>query len=103
MCAPVDKAPVTDLGQAVRRINLVSSDLELLTKNLRDGRGGLNTAGSLQKLITQSELHDNLNTMAISATQAIAQLRTVLNALRVFAEKVSNDPSSLARGALRPN
>jgi phospholipid/cholesterol/gamma-HCH transport system substrate-binding protein len=101
--APVDKMPVTDLGQAVRRINLVSSDLELLTKKLRDGRGGLNTAGSLQKLITQSELHDNLNAMAVSAAQAIAQLRTVLNALRVFAEKVSNDPSSLARGALRSN
>ena len=103
LSAPVDKVPVTDLGQAVRRINLVSSDLELLTKKLRDGRGGLNTAGSLQKLITQSELHDNLNAMAVSAAQAIAQLRTVLNALRVFAEKVSNDPSSLARGALRSN
>jgi phospholipid/cholesterol/gamma-HCH transport system substrate-binding protein len=101
--APVDKAPVTDLGQAVRRINLISSDLELLTKKLRDGRGGLNTAGSLQKLLTQSELHDNLNTMAVAATQAIGQLRVVLNALRIFAEKVSNDPSSLARGALRSN
>jgi phospholipid/cholesterol/gamma-HCH transport system substrate-binding protein len=101
--APVNKAPVTDLGQAIRRINLVSSDLELLTRQLRDGRGGLNTGGSIQKLITQSELHDNLNTMAVSATQAIAQLRVVLNSLRVFAEKVSNDPSSLARGALRPN
>jgi phospholipid/cholesterol/gamma-HCH transport system substrate-binding protein len=103
LSAPVDKAPVTDLGQAIRRINLISSDLELLTKKLRDGRGGLNTAGSVQKLITSAELHDNLNTMAVSATQAIAQLKTVLNSLRVFAEKVSNDPSSLARGALRPN
>jgi phospholipid/cholesterol/gamma-HCH transport system substrate-binding protein len=101
--APVDKAPVTDLGQAIRRINLISSDLELLTKKLRDGRGGLNTGGSVQKLITSSELHDNLNTMALSATQAIAQLRIVLNALRVFAEKIANEPSSLARGALRPN
>jgi phospholipid/cholesterol/gamma-HCH transport system substrate-binding protein len=101
--APVDKMPVTDLGQAIRRINLISSDLELLTKKLRDGQGGLNTGGSVQKLIISSDLHDNLNTMALSATQAIAQLRTVLNALRVFAEKISNDPSSLARGALRPN
>jgi phospholipid/cholesterol/gamma-HCH transport system substrate-binding protein len=102
MGAPVTSAPKTDLGQAVRRINRIASDLELLTKNLRDDRGGLNEAGSLQKLITRSELHDNLNALALSANQAVAQFRTVLSALRLFAEKVSNDPSSLARGALQP-
>ena len=99
---PVNHRPVTDIGQAIRRINLIAADLELLTSKLRDGRGGLNTDGSLQKLITQAELHDNLNTMAISATQALAQLRTVLNALRTFADKVARDPSSLAQGASVP-
>jgi phospholipid/cholesterol/gamma-HCH transport system substrate-binding protein len=98
--APVNHTPTTDIGQAVRRINVVAADLELLSSKLRDGRGGLNTDGSLQKLLTQPELHDNLNTMAISANQALAQLKTVLANLRGFAEKVSRDPGAIGRGAL---
>ena len=48
--------------------------------------------GSIQKLLTKSELHDNFNNLTISATQAVAQFRTILAALRQFAEKVSADP-----------
>jgi phospholipid/cholesterol/gamma-HCH transport system substrate-binding protein len=99
--AKVSHEPTTDIGQAVRRVNLVVAELELLTSKLRNPQGQLNTEGSLQKLITQSELHDNLNRMAVSATQALVQLKTVLASLRTFAEKVASDPSSLARGALR--
>ena len=101
LSAPVDRRPPTDVGQALRRINLVATDLELLSSKLRDGRGGLNAEGSLQKLITQAELHDNMNTMAVSANQALLQLRAVLNSIRGFVEKVSRDPSSLTRGALQ--
>jgi phospholipid/cholesterol/gamma-HCH transport system substrate-binding protein len=96
---PVDQKPVTDIGQAVRRINLLAADLELLTSKLRNGRGGLNTEGSLQKLLTQAELHDNLNAMAVSANQAIQQLKVVLTSLRGFADKVARDPGSIGRGA----
>jgi phospholipid/cholesterol/gamma-HCH transport system substrate-binding protein len=99
--APVNHQPATDIGQAVRRINVLAADLELLTSKLRDGRGGLNTDGTLQKLLTQPELHDNLNNMALSATQALAQLKTVLAFLREFADKVARDPSALGRGALQ--
>ena len=60
--APVNHTPSTDIGQAVRRINVLAADLELLTSKLRDGRGGLNTDGTMQKLLTQAELHDNFNT-----------------------------------------
>jgi phospholipid/cholesterol/gamma-HCH transport system substrate-binding protein len=99
--SPVDHRPTTDVGQAVRRINLLAADLELLTSKLRDGRGGLNTEGSLQKLITQAELHDNVNTMAVTATQTLVQLKAVLGSIRTFVEKVSRDPSMLTRGALQ--
>ncbi len=99
--APVNHIPATDIGQAVRRINAVAADLELLSSKLRDGRGGLNTEGSIQKLITQAELHDNLNRMAISANQALAQLKSVLTSLRGFADKVSQDPSVIGRGAFQ--
>jgi phospholipid/cholesterol/gamma-HCH transport system substrate-binding protein len=95
----VNHTPTTDIGQAIRRLNLALADLELLTSKLRNPQGGLNTDGSLQKLLVQSDLHDNLNRMAVSANQAFVQLRTVLATLRQFAEKVANDPSIMTRGA----
>ncbi len=97
---PVNLSPTTDIGQAVRRINVLAADLELLSSKLRDGKGGLNTEGSLQRLITQAELHDNLNSMAISANQALNQLKAVLTSLRGFADKVSREPGLITRGAL---
>jgi phospholipid/cholesterol/gamma-HCH transport system substrate-binding protein len=99
--APVNHAPTTDIGQAVRRINVLAADLELLTSKLRDGRGGLNADGTIQKLLTQAELHDNLNSVALSASQTLVQLRAVLADLRIFADKVARDPGAIGRGALQ--
>lgn len=100
--ATVDRTPTTDVGQTVRRMNRIASDLELLTNTLRNGRGGLNTTGSIQRLLTQSDLYDNINAVAISANQALAQLRGALGSFRDFADKVSRDPGAISRGALRP-
>lgn len=97
--SPVKHTPTTDIGQGFRRLNLVLADLELLTSRLRAPGGGLNTEGSLQKLLVQTDLHDNLNRMALSANQAFLQLRAVLATLRTFADKVASDPSSMTRGA----
>ena len=97
----VNHTPTTDIGQAVRRLNLALADLELLTSKLRNPQGRLNTDGSLQKLLIQSDLHDNLNRMAVSANQAFVQLRTVLATLRTFAEKVASDPASMTAGRSR--
>lgn len=97
--SPVKHTPTTDIGQGFRRLNLVLADLELLTSRLRAPGGGLNTDGTLQKLLVQTDLHDNLNRMALSANQAFLQLRAVLATLRTFADKVASDPSSMTRGA----
>jgi len=97
----VKHPPTTDIGQAIRRFNLIASDLELLTSKLRGVDGRLNTDGTLQKLIVKSELHDNLNQMAISANRALIQLKAVLSSLREFADKLASDPTALTRGALR--
>jgi phospholipid/cholesterol/gamma-HCH transport system substrate-binding protein len=96
-----DHTPTTDIGQTVRRLNRIAADLQLLTSKLRDPRAPnqLNTEGSLQKLLIQSDLHDNLNRMAMTANQAFLQLRTVLATLRTFADKVASDPASMTRGA----
>ncbi len=93
--------PVTDLGQAVRRLNLIAADVALLTSKLRDGKGGLNTEGSLQRLLTQADLHDNLNKAAVQANQALQQIKSVLNEIRTFAEKVARDPAAISRGVLQ--
>ncbi len=93
------QSPRTDIGQAVRRLNMVLADVSLLTNKLRTPNGTLNSEGSLQKLLIRTDLHDNLNAMAQSANQAFLQLKVVLGTLRTFAEKVSNDPGVLGRGA----
>jgi phospholipid/cholesterol/gamma-HCH transport system substrate-binding protein len=99
--APVAHVPTTDFGQSIRRLNRIASDLELLSSVLRNRGGGLNDAGTLQKLLTQGDLYENLNTMATSANQALVQFRSVLASLRGFAEKVSRDPSAISRGILQ--
>jgi phospholipid/cholesterol/gamma-HCH transport system substrate-binding protein len=99
--AKVSHAPTTDIGQTIRRLNLMVADLELLTGKLRDSQGRLNTDGTLQKLVLQSDLHDNLNRMALSASQTLVQLKTVLASLRTFADKVASDPASMTLGAFQ--
>jgi phospholipid/cholesterol/gamma-HCH transport system substrate-binding protein len=99
--APVNHIPTTDFGQSVRRLNRVAADLELLSGTLRTRKGTLNTEGSLQKMLTQSELHDNFNALALNASQALNQLRTILRSFQAFAERISRDPAVLSRGALQ--
>jgi phospholipid/cholesterol/gamma-HCH transport system substrate-binding protein len=101
--APVDRRPTTDFGQTVRRLNRIAMDVELLSRALRDNNGNLNAQGTIQKLILKSDLYDNFNRVAVAANQLISQLRSVLGTLRVFADRISQDPSVLSKGALRPN
>jgi phospholipid/cholesterol/gamma-HCH transport system substrate-binding protein len=99
--APPNHTPTTDFGQSLRRLNRMAADLELLTATLRTRKGTLNTDGSLQKLLTQSELHDNFNSVALNATQVLNQLKAVLTSFRTFAERVSRDPAVISRGMLQ--
>jgi phospholipid/cholesterol/gamma-HCH transport system substrate-binding protein len=99
--APVNLIPTTNFGQAVLRLNRITSDINLLTRALNDGQGNLNANGSLQRFVTRTELYDNLNSMAVSANYAFDRLKPILVSLRKFAETVANDPGALARGALR--
>jgi phospholipid/cholesterol/gamma-HCH transport system substrate-binding protein len=99
--APVNATPATDFGQTVRRLNVISSDLGLLTQTLRDRNGQLNQSGSLQKLVSKPDLYDNMNKFAVSGTYTFDGLRPILTAFRVFAEKISRDPSAIAKGAFQ--
>jgi phospholipid/cholesterol/gamma-HCH transport system substrate-binding protein len=98
--APVHSTPKTDFGQTVRRLNMIASDLSLLTQTLRDPGGKLNTDGSLQKFVTRPDLYENMNRMAVSGASAFDGIKPILASFRVFAEKISRDPSAIAKGAL---
>jgi phospholipid/cholesterol/gamma-HCH transport system substrate-binding protein len=99
--APVTSLPTTDFGQTLRRLNRISTDINLLTRNLNDGKGNLNPNGSLQRLILRSELYDNFNRMANAASDALAGFKPLIASFKVFADKVARDPSSMTRGALQ--
>ena len=99
--APVNATPGTDFGQAIRRLNLITADLNLLSKALKSPSGGLNTDGTLQKLITKPELYDNANRLVSSVSTTFDGLKPIIALLRIFADKISKDPSVLARGALQ--
>lgn len=99
--APLSAQPATDFGQTVRRINRVAADLGLLTEALRDRRGNLNTEGSLQRLLTRSDLYDNFSRMGASGITAVEAFRPIIGSLKTFADKIARDPSALAKGAFK--
>ena len=100
--APAGKgAPTTNIGQSMYWLNRISGNINLLTSGLSDGKGHLNPNGSLQRLVTNPELFDNLSKMAASANEVIALARPVVKYLGVFAEKIARDPAAIGRGVLQ--
>ena len=100
--APAGKGtPTTNLGQAFYWINRITANFSLLTNNLSDGKGHLNPNGSLQRLVTNPELFDNISRMAASANDVFAAARPAIASFRVFADKLARDPSAISRGALQ--
>ena len=101
--ASVTTVPKTDFGLTVRQLNLIARDVRLLTQALSDGQGKLNPNGSLQKMVLRGDLYDNINRMTTTATDTFNGFRPVLALLRIFAEKISRDPSLIARGRCNAN
>ena len=98
---PANRTATTATGQAIARFNRITYDLNLLTSQLGDGRGGLNPNGSLQKLVMSAELYDNFNKMAVSTREVMGGAKTVLANFNRFAERIANDPAAIGRGALQ--
>lgn len=94
-------APTTSLGQALMRMNRITYDVGLLTAQMGDGRGRLNPNGSIQKLVVSSELYDNFNGLALSAREVMGGAKKLMVNFNKFAERISNDPGAIGRGALQ--
>ena len=93
--------PTTNLGQSLLRINRIAADFALLTAGLSDGKGRLNSNGSLQKLVLNAELYDNLARMSGSATAVFELAKPAVKSIGEFARKIAADPAVLGRGVLQ--
>lgn len=100
--APAGQKPVTQFGQTVQRINRMTYDLGLLTTALVDPSGRkLNPNGTLQRLVLQADLYDNLNRTILSVQDVFSALKPAVRAFGEFAERIARDPSAISRGALQ--
>lgn len=100
--APAGASPTTNGGQAVMRINRIAYEFGLLTAQLTDRTGRrLNPNGSLQKLIMEAALYDNLNKASISVTDVFMAARPIMRNISEFAERIARDPAAIGRGVLQ--
>lgn len=96
------RTPVTNLGQALLRLNAMAAQLGLLTRTLSDSNGQLNTAGTLQKLLTDGSLYTEATATLRGANEIVKTLRPAIKNMSIFAERVAADPGAISRGALKP-
>ncbi|MFM7319141.1 MAG: MlaD family protein [bacterium] len=96
------RTPVTNLGQALLRLNAIAAQIGLLTRTLSDPNGQLNTNGTVQKLMTDPSLFNEASSTLRGANEIVKSLRPAIKNLSVFAERVAADPGVISRGALKP-
>jgi phospholipid/cholesterol/gamma-HCH transport system substrate-binding protein len=99
--APAGGGATTNGGQVLMRVNRIAYELGLLTAQLPDPSGRrLNPNGSLQRLVMDAALYNNLNKAALSVTDVFTAARPIMRNLSEFAERVARDPGAIGRGAL---
>ena len=96
------RTPVTNLGQALLRLNAIAAQLGLLSRTLSDSNGQLNTNGTLQKLLTDASLYTEATATLRGANDIVKTLRPAIKNMSIFAERVAADPGAISRGALKP-
>ena len=89
--------PATKFGVMLSHLSRVSYDLSLLTTHMEDGRGGLNRDGTLQRLILEPTLHEDLRQAAIAARVVFAEAKVVMQNFNTFAKRIASSPSDLIR------
>ena len=106
-----DAAPgvVTDVQSAAKNVAQAGEQVNAAIAEIRklvSGFTGQATGGSgtVQKLISDPGLYNNLNQTVVNVNQVIIRLDKVTRDLEVFADKVARRPESLGvSGIVRPN
>ncbi len=100
--APASKTiPTTNIGQALVRLNRIPPTSACSPPPWPTATGKLNPNGSIQQLMLNPELYDNLSRAAVSANEVFLLARPVVKNLVEFSRKIASDPGAMAKGALR--
>ncbi len=91
--------------QIVKNVNLTADQLAKTLVEVRETLRTLNRAdGTLQKLIADPMLYNQVNDAAVSLTRTLLRAEKIAADLQVFADKIARRPESLGiGGAIRPN
>ncbi len=100
--ASPNEMPRSNLGQSLMRANRIAFEISALTSTLVDRQGQLNREGTLQRLVTDPQLFDDLVRLAASADQTVGEAYLALRYLTEFAKKISRNPSLIGEGVLNP-
>lgn len=83
---------VANIESATQRLDQVLADAQKLTT-----RFGGDQRGSLDKLLNDEELYNNLNITLTNVNELTRRLRPIIEDVRVITDKVARDPSSILR------
>jgi phospholipid/cholesterol/gamma-HCH transport system substrate-binding protein len=89
---------VNRIDTATRKLDVLLDDLSGFTRGLSGGQGTLN------QLVNDPELYNNLNSAIRNVNQLTKEMKPILRDARVFTDKIARDPGTLGvRGALDRN
>ena len=93
---------VADIATTAKAVSATATEIQKLTMDARgmlqnSGRGD----GTIQKILTDSSLYNNLNDATIQAARVLARAEKVTKDLEVFADKIARKPETLGLGGLK--
>jgi phospholipid/cholesterol/gamma-HCH transport system substrate-binding protein len=91
--------------QIVKNINVTSEQLARTLAEVRETLRAVNRSdGTLQKVITDPALYNQLNESAVALTRTLMRAEKIATDLQVFADKVARRPETIGvGGVLRPS
>lgn len=94
-----------NVGPLTRNLTDISSQATFFLTDVRELlRGAARGEGSVQKLLTDPALYNNLNSIVVNVNRLGPSLERILHDAEVFADKLARHPELLGiRGAIRPD
>jgi phospholipid/cholesterol/gamma-HCH transport system substrate-binding protein len=80
---------VSNIDSSIETIDALLTNLNAMSENLN------NSDGTLGKLVRDDELYNRLNNAAISIEKVTRDARPIVDDLKVFAQKIADDPRQL--------
>ncbi len=99
------EAIVKDTTETIRSVNLAATTLNAILSDLREiSKAASRSDGTIQKVLADPALYNNLNESAASLNRLIVRAEKIARDLEVFADKIARKPEILGvGGAIRPS